>query len=319
MYKNLSPSGLGLTGRQSEVIELALTYGFRGFDVDMDHLVKQAQRRDVAHARRFIDSAKNFATGSAIGGWRTSIRLGGDEAAYKQDLAHLTEAAEIAGAISALRCQTVIVPGSDKLPYHENFELHRKRLGEIGEMLAKHGVSLGLDFQPTQAQRKDFAHEFIHDFEGLLALVKTVASPSVGIVLDTWNWHIGGGGMDQLGELTLSEINSVRIADVPGDADLDKITVRQRVLPTDSGLVDIEAILRLLIEKSYKGPVSPCPSQASFTGSTRESIVQMAAESMEQLWLALGLSKSKAAEAAAVAAADEEESDDEEESSSSDE
>jgi hypothetical protein len=35
MYKNLNTAALGITGRQSELIELALTYGFRGLDLDM--------------------------------------------------------------------------------------------------------------------------------------------------------------------------------------------------------------------------------------------------------------------------------------------
>ena len=35
MFKNFCPSALGINGRQSELIELALTYAFRGMDVDM--------------------------------------------------------------------------------------------------------------------------------------------------------------------------------------------------------------------------------------------------------------------------------------------
>ena len=33
MFKNLSPSALGISGHQSEIIELALTYGFAGMDL----------------------------------------------------------------------------------------------------------------------------------------------------------------------------------------------------------------------------------------------------------------------------------------------
>ena len=35
MYKNLNVEGLGISGRQGELIELTLTYGFRGFDFDL--------------------------------------------------------------------------------------------------------------------------------------------------------------------------------------------------------------------------------------------------------------------------------------------
>ena len=88
MYKNLGAAGLGISGRQSELIELALTYGFRGFDVVMERLVKQSQRNSLEHAGRFIDSAANFANGFAIGGWDPEIRWDADDAAFKERANH---------------------------------------------------------------------------------------------------------------------------------------------------------------------------------------------------------------------------------------
>ena len=35
MYRNLSPAALGISGRQSEIIELSLSYGFKGIDLDL--------------------------------------------------------------------------------------------------------------------------------------------------------------------------------------------------------------------------------------------------------------------------------------------
>ena len=43
MYRNLNPAALGVTGRQSELIELALTYGFKGLDLDIRSVVKRAR------------------------------------------------------------------------------------------------------------------------------------------------------------------------------------------------------------------------------------------------------------------------------------
>ena len=44
MFKNLSPSALGISGHESEIIELALTYGFRGVDLDIADLEAAVQR-----------------------------------------------------------------------------------------------------------------------------------------------------------------------------------------------------------------------------------------------------------------------------------
>lgn len=302
MFKNLSPNGLGISGRQSELIELALTYGFRGLDIDMEHFVKQAQRRSMEHARRFIDSAMAFAGGCQIGSWKLTTRWQGDEAAYKADLVRLAEIAEIAGKIGATRATVFIEPASDSLAYHENFELHRTRLTQMGDVLKPHGVHLGLDFSPIASRREGKAHEFIHDFEGLLTLIKTINHPQIGLLLDTFNWFVGGGKMEQLRELKVDQIVAVRIADVPAATDKSQITEKQRVLPKPDGLVDTDAIGKLLIELDYEGPVTPYPHPRNFLGKTREVIVQQASEAMENLWVACGLSQGKPERGVLVAA-----------------
>ncbi len=58
MYKNLNSDALGISGRQSELIELALTHKFSGLDLDLAPLCRQVQSRGLEHARRFLDSAK---------------------------------------------------------------------------------------------------------------------------------------------------------------------------------------------------------------------------------------------------------------------
>ena len=42
VFKNLVGEGLGVSGRQNEMIELALTFGYRGLDVDMNDMVGRA-------------------------------------------------------------------------------------------------------------------------------------------------------------------------------------------------------------------------------------------------------------------------------------
>lgn len=295
MYKNLGAAGLGVSGRQSELIELALTYGFRGFDVDMERLAKQAQRNSLEHAGRFIESAASFANGFSIGGWDLGLPWDEDDAAFSEGLGRLDEFVEVAAKVDASRCFTTIQPASDTLPYHENFERLRSRIGQAAAKLAAQQIRLGLNFRPAPEVRADRAHEFIHDFEGLTTLASTIGAANVGIVLDTWNWFVGGGGLDQLNDLSAEQIVIVRIADVPGDADLAAIGEKQRILPSDEGLVDCDAVMKLLLEKDYDGPITPYPHPSAFTGRTRESIVQAAADCLEQLWIAVGLSKPKAA------------------------
>lgn len=59
MYKNLNATVLGVSGRQSELIELAMTYGFSGLDIDIVDLVKRTQRSEFEKAARYLLSAKS--------------------------------------------------------------------------------------------------------------------------------------------------------------------------------------------------------------------------------------------------------------------
>ncbi|MEM7313151.1 MAG: sugar phosphate isomerase/epimerase, partial [Planctomycetota bacterium] len=58
MYKNLAPQALGIACRQSELIELALTHKFGGFDFDLQDFQKQVEAKGLDSAARFLKSAK---------------------------------------------------------------------------------------------------------------------------------------------------------------------------------------------------------------------------------------------------------------------
>ena len=58
MFKNLNLEVLGVSGRTSEIIELALSFGFKGVDLDLVNFQQQVQVNGLARARRLLDSAK---------------------------------------------------------------------------------------------------------------------------------------------------------------------------------------------------------------------------------------------------------------------
>src|SRR5262245_48422945 len=123
MYKTLNPEALGISGRQSEIIELALTYGFRGLEIDIQEFVKRVQIQGMDKAKRFLDSGH-----LRISGFELPIRWRGDESVFQAELARLDQFANYGASIGAKSCYVTVMPATDMLPYHENFELHRKHL-----------------------------------------------------------------------------------------------------------------------------------------------------------------------------------------------
>lgn len=289
MYKNLSPSTIGISGRQSEMIELALTFKFRGLDLEIDDLLRRAKDNGLAQTIQFITSAR-----ISIGSFELPIQWRGDEATYKAQLAEFDDALSFADDAKVSACTTCVLPESDQFPYHENFELHRSRLAEIGDVLGKHNVRLAVGFYAAQSRRGREQFQFIHEADALSLLLKSVHSDNVGLLLDTWDWYLGGGTTETLQAFGVDEIAYVRIADAPADAERESLSEEQRLLPAEDDVTKINEIAVLLKEGGYKGPVTVAAHPSCFEGAN-EAIAQKANEVLAAVW--------KAAEEGPVASA----------------
>src|SRR5439155_9748738 len=108
VYKNLSPSAIGIFARQSELLEIALTHRFKGLEIDISEVVRRAQTSSVAQACRYLCSAQ-----VKIGGFELSVRWAGDEKDFQADLSQLGLLLEVCAALGADRCFTTIRPTCD--------------------------------------------------------------------------------------------------------------------------------------------------------------------------------------------------------------
>jgi sugar phosphate isomerase/epimerase len=292
MYKNLSPDALGIIGRQGEMLEITLTHRFKGLEIDIGDVVKRAAATSVAQACKYLVSAK-----VQIGSFELPVRWDGDEAQFKADLAELPKVLDVTRALSATRCHTLVRPTSDQHPFHENFKFHVERLRRVADALAPAGVRLGLQFLAAPAERADGGFQFLHQTDPLLALLGNVQKPNVGIVLDAWTWVVGGGDVDKLRGLRGEQIVSVRLADIPTGASLATIQPQQRIMPVEGGQIDCVAMLGVLDELGYDGPVAVSQHSSHMKGQTRESIVGKASSLLDSLLAGAGIAGTALAEA----------------------
>ena len=297
MYRSLNVETLGITGRQSELIELALTYRFKGLDIDIETFARQVEARGQEHASRCLDSAKKC-TGLGIGVWQLPISWDADETRLKEQLTRLPALANGAKTINATRCVTTILPGSDTLTLKENFDFHSAKLSEIGELLAPHGISLGVGFKAAEKARDGFEHQFVSTAETMTTLLEMVAASNVGLYLDTWNWHLGGGTIEQIEKMGVSKIVAVSVADIPAGANAESIELNQRLLPDPEGVIPHTDILNKLHDLDFDGPVTPIPHTSQYKGITRDKIVQKTADALRSVWPGAELMKEAEAEAA---------------------
>jgi sugar phosphate isomerase/epimerase len=284
MLKNFSPQSLGINGRQSELIELALTYGFTSMDVDMQEMLRRAQRTSIQDAAKYLEAAK-----IAIGGFDLGIDLDADEETFNTALGVLHPLAELAKQLGAMRSYVRVPAATDRLPYHEYFEVQKTRIGEIAEVLAGKGIQLGVGFSAGKELGEGKEFPFVRNVEGFVALIKAASASNVGCLIDTWDWVVGDGAMDQLSELPAAEIVAVRLCSLSPDADPSVAKSTDRVLPEKEGLLSHVKLVAHLASIGFAGPISPGASSHSYKGQTRESIVQRAQEAVDAISTEAGL------------------------------
>jgi sugar phosphate isomerase/epimerase len=285
MFKNLSTDGVGVSGRQSEIIELALSFGFKGVDLDLLDFLEQVKVHGLPHARRLLDSAR-----LKIGTFRLPLTWDDSDEAYQAGLRVLPELLDLAAGIGAKRAVTTIAPANDVRPYHENFEFHRRRLTEIGERLAADGMRLGIEFTASANARKNRAFQFIHSFDAVVMLVNMVRAPNVGAVIDPWQILAAGSRLDEIRKLSADRIVAVSLSDAPADVDSTALSESDRLLPGETGKIDSPAVLTMLAEIGFDGPVSPRAHRNRLAGLRRDQIVKLAGERVDQAWKAANLS-----------------------------
>lgn len=284
MFKNLSTEALGVSGTPSEVIELALSYGFKSLDLDIVDFAAQVKASGMPKARRLYDSARlRFAS------FRLPVEWHDDPEKYKHDLTSLTELLGIAKELGCQRAITQIEPAGDMRPFHENFEYHRRKLGELAAIVEPFGMRLGVEFFAPISHRQGRAFQFIQVVDQLMQLLRNVPAKNLGLVLDTWHWHLGGGTMEQIRSLSGERIIAVYLADCEPGVTSANATDKARQLPGATGVIDCPAILTVLGEMRYDGPITPSPFKGNLVGQGRDKIMKAASAAIDQAWKAAGL------------------------------
>ena len=281
MFKNLNPAALGVSGHQSEVLELALTYGFRGIDLNIVEFATRVKLRGMPYARRLIDSAR-----VRLGTFRLPLEWDVEDAEFAKELEKLAQYAQVAAEIGLTRCVCTIEPAADKRPYHENFEFHRRRFIEICKVLEPAKVQFGVGIRTAEGLRKGQTFQFVHDIDALSLLLSMVGAPNIGMLVNVWDLHVSGASIDALRG---QQIVAVQLADLPADVRPADATEQDRLLPGTTGQIDSAAALKALTELGYDGPVTPVADRRAFDSTRRDRIVKQAGEHLDKVWRAAGL------------------------------
>ena len=287
MYKILHFDGLGVGGRQNELIELALTHRFNAIEIDMADLIGRHDTMGQDFACQFIQSAKIKIGGEELtinmGTFTLPVDLGCNDDDFAKFMAKTDTIATLAKELGCKVCVASISPASDDYSFQENFERHRTRLYDLGERFAESGLRIGLALNASKAKTAKGSHKFVQSAEEILTLVKTVGHANVGLCLDTFEWQVGSGAMDQLSEVDVNTFTEVRLGDVADSADPGNIKPSDRVTPGDAASTLARKLMDHLQANNYDGAISVGTNQAMFAGSNRDKLVALFSTRIDRL------------------------------------
>lgn len=275
MEKILNLKGLGVSGRQNELIELALTFKFNTVEVDMEDLIGRHDTMGKEFACQFLQSAK-----IDIGSFDLPIDLDASDADFATQAAKMDTIFALCETLGGKRCRVRIATSSDT-PFRECFEKHQSRLNELAEKCSANGLTLGLSLTSPTANEKE--HKFIHTAEEIMTLVKTVGHANVGLHLDTFQWKVAGGAMDQVSEFDVTKISEVALSDLSENADPANITPADSIIPGDEASSFSCDVFNALKSSGYAGPVSFATQMSTFANTSRDRIVNRVSKRLDCL------------------------------------
>jgi 2-keto-myo-inositol isomerase len=153
----------------------------------------------------------------------------------------------------ALGCSTVMSP-VDKGPAGDSAGVLAS-LREVGEIAARHGVRLALEFNALC--------EYWNTLPRVRDIVRRAAHPGCGLLIDTYHLGKSGATPESLDDLDPAEIAYVQYSDVPRDPKPGANTDR---LPPGQGTVPFREIFGRLAKKGYAGYLSyEAPNPAAWS------------------------------------------------------
>jgi sugar phosphate isomerase/epimerase len=254
MYTTIGPEALGIRGLSlSEAIALARDSGFEGLCAPIRLIADEVEARDVESVRNeFAQAGVRPAHWNLPVAWR-------DDAQYAADLSDLPRLAAVAREMGQARAATFMPSGSDESPFAENFAWHVARLRPIAEVLRDEGIRFGIEYIGPKSYRDAFRHEFIYTLDGLMELIAAIDVDNVGVMLDSWHLAASSGSPADIERLTNDDIVVVHVNDAPAGIPWDEQIDTVRVLPGETGVIDLAGFMRALQKLGYDGPVMPEP------------------------------------------------------------
>ena len=303
MFKNLTLHDPNTT--VVEDLQIAKNAGYDGLEVHIEEIAELVQEKSIDYVKDLFADA-----GMIVGGWclpspwiedyeyvspsweDVKLTWRGGEEKYRNLLNSLPDLAKISQELGCKRAYTWILAFSDERDFDENFEWHVKQLRPIVDILKDFDCQLGLEWQAPKTLLDGRKFKFIMDMKGMLELCKEieVGKDNVGLLIDSWHWHLSHGRVDDILNLRAEQVTYIHICDAPTGIPMDEQIDLVRAVSGETGVIDLVGFLKSLDQIGYDGPVTPSvPGSKTLEGLSTQEEAKVNCDSLVKLWQATGL------------------------------
>lgn len=285
MFINLMAGGIGIRDvTLPQTIELAKKHGFAGIDFNIVEAGKLADEHGVAYVKDLFAKA-----GVLPGGWGAPVNMRGDAAEFKQSVADLGKYADLAVALGSNRALGGISPCSDDKNWDEQWAWAIEHYAPVAQTLKEHGCRYGLEFIGPKTIRGKRKYEFIYSMKDTLKFAKAIGTGNMGVLLDHWHLYTSYGTIDEVRALTNADVVAVHVNDAPKGIDVDEQIDNRRLMPLESGVLDIKSFLEALKSIGFDGPVTCEPFSARINAMSADEALAETAATMRKAFALAGV------------------------------
>ena len=283
---DLRCSSIGVRADQRTAIRLAHRHGFESVTPDPRFL---ADLSDASRSQLLEEMQdKKIAWGAA----GLPVQFNRDDRTFADGLKRLPQLARGMQRAGVTRVGTWLSPSHAELTYVANFRQHARRLRVCTQILADHGLRLGLEYIGPKTLWASNRHSFIHTMAETKELIAEIGLDNVGFVLDSWHWYTAHETADDLRTLTNQDVVACDLNDAPAGVPVDEQIDNRRELPTATGVINVQEFLNVLLEIGYDGPIRAEPFNRKLDQMDDEPAVATTAEAIRKAFKLVGIKKS---------------------------
>lgn len=282
LHTGTAGGGLAL----ADYISLAARNHFSGADISIQAVADVVAKEGFDAVAGIFEQHKVLPTAFGL-----PVQWRKDEETYQRDLEQLPRLAKLAQDLDCTRCGTWILPDNGE-PLEEYAVRSKKRLAEIAQILTEQGIRLGLEFLGPKHFRPNPANAWFYNLHGVMQVIEELEDEysleNLGILLDSFHWYTSGDSMMDLAAIPLEKIVHVHINDAP------KVPVEEqqdgaRMLPGESGVIDLVGFLKTLGALGYDGPVAVETFSETLRAMKPEEAARCAGEAMTKIFATAGI------------------------------